>query len=78
MLISQRLGLTLLEESDKNDATFNFADLELTGIRPAGRAVESASAAVGDYRREVIAQGYDGNELERMLQRILDAEAERM
>ena len=68
----------MFDESDKNDVTFTFADLDITGIRPARLELESASAAVGDYRREVIAQGYDGNELERLLQRVLEAESERM
>jgi hypothetical protein len=76
-LILQRLGISLFHESDRNDVTFQFADLNITGIRPARLELESASAAVGDYRREVTAEGYDGNELERLLQRILDAEADR-
>lgn len=41
-----RLGLSLFDESDKHDVTFAFADLELAGVRPARRELETASAAV--------------------------------
>lgn len=68
----------MFAESDKNDISFAFVDLELNGIRSARRELEAASAAVGEYRRVVSEQGYDGNDLERMLQRILETEAERL
>lgn len=68
----------MFAESDKNDISFAFVDLDLTGTRSARRDLEAASAAVGEYRKEVTEQGFDGNDLERMLQMILEAEAERL
>jgi hypothetical protein len=67
------LALALFSTSDAKDFTFDFADLQKTGIDGARRELEEVTRAGVRYRNDVVAEGYDGDDLERMMKMVLQS-----
>ena len=57
----------MFAESDKDDVSFDFADLDLTGTSPTRHQVQAAILDVWTYVEEVIVTGYDEEGLEGVL-----------
>lgn len=71
------MALALFSTSDAKDVTSDFADLQKTGIDGARRELEEATRAVVRYKNDVVAEGYDGDDLERMMKMVLGAEKDK-